>query len=1200
MAKRTWTKDQQDAIASRGETLLLSAAAGSGKTATLTERVLQRILDEEDSVSITSLLIVTFTKAAAAELSARIGQALTAQIAAHPEKKSLKRELSLLPLAKISTISSFCLNLVKENTEALGLPATFGILDESEHQLLQKRCMTELIADLFSGKEEFCANGMSFSEFFDAFDQVKNQTAAEQTFLGAFSKVQNLPQRHAILLRQSEELCDIDFARFWQTQLGASLKSNLISVFSAALDEHRRLAQELLVDEVYAAAYYPAASQDIEDLEAVLCALRENDMQSVQALLGKEHARLKSVRAQDVLPIGETFKSARKKLFDSQKKILAQFFSCTDEQFIDAAQKTSRLFYGLWRLLTLFEARLLAQKYARREYGFSDLEQFALRLLYEEESGEITPLAQNLKKQFAEIYIDEYQDVSPLQDAIFSALAKEDNRFMVGDIKQSIYAFRGATPELFLQVRSDFSQKDGVGRVIYLSQNFRSDPEILSFANAVFEELFPAICPDIPYEERDWLVPRDFLQEPRRGICPQIALFSAPTAEDGEAGEEDREAAYVAAKIAQLLQKGTLENGAQIRPRDIAILLRSDKSASAAYEKALLGHGIACYNQAAGNFFENSEILLLLALLHTINNPLEEIYLCALLRSPLFDFSLDELVYIRKEGEQLPFLTALRQFTERTGFQKGRYFLEKLAQYRAKAISLSSDELIWFLFCDTGMLSMVYEKDIDPLPGEAVPDPEQMRANLLLFYEYARRFEAKRYRGLCAFLRYIAGMIEEKQRMPKAVLSSENADVVRILSIHQSKGLEYPVCFVCGLGKQFNTEDTKPSLLYARKFGFGIKLHDPSGFFTYSTPMREAIALSLSQSTKEEEARILYVALTRPREQLYLTASLKDADALTPLPKVCRAAALQKDNTMIAWLVHSLPQQEDALYTLLRDPDLPHADFSAVQAAEQMPLSYYKNEIEKRLSFVYPYRAQANLPAKLAASELYPGIIDEETDALVLWHDAPVTEQKPRFMQSADEATGAQRGTATHVFLQFCDFSALRKNGFSAERERLLQNGFMTPEDAELICREWVESFAKSTLFSEILASGAVFREKRFHVMLPLSALTADCREQDGEVLVQGVVDCFFENEDGSVTVVDYKTDRKLHGESRAQFCQRMLDRYTTQLSYYRLACERMTKKHVTKVLLYAFAIADTIEISERKDKDDFSKDANRADFGRT
>ena len=1197
MAKRTWTKDQLLAITARGETLLLSAAAGSGKTATLTERVLRRILDENDSAQINSLLIVTFTKAAAAELSSRIGAALTSEIAAHPENKALKRQLALLPLAKISTISSFCLELVKENTAALAIPATFGILDEAEHQLLQKQCMSQLLADLFSGKEPFEGAGLSFAEFCDAFDQVKNQNALDKTFLHAFAKVQNLPGRHAVLLRQSEALAAMTMERFFETEPGDFLKSEMRMALRNALQEHRRLAEQLAEDAAYAAAYLPAAQEDIAHLELLLHALDKSDTAQIRALLCAEHAKLKSVRAQNALPVGEAFKTARKELFAYEKKLFERFFSMEEAEFAAAARKTSQLFFGLWQLLSLFEGRLLALKYTKREYGFSDLEQFALRLLTDEKSGAPTSLAETLKKQFTEIYIDEYQDVSPLQDAIFKAIAREDNRFMVGDIKQSIYAFRGATPELFLQVRAALSEENAGGRVIYLSQNFRSDPPILAFANTVFETLFPAVCPKIPYQERDRLIPRDFPKEQTfLQSCPEIALFSAEKEGGGEEAEEseraDREASYVASKIAQLLQSGTLVSGERIRPRDIAVLLRSDKSASAAYEKALLSHGVACYNQAAGNFFENSEILLLLSLLHTINNPYEEIYLCAVLKSPLFDFSLDELIYIRKGAEQIPFLAALERFTEETGFQKGKNFLEKLAQYCSKAISLAADELIWFLFCDTGLLSMVYEKDTEPLPGETVPDPEQMRANLLLFYEYARRFEAKQFHGLAVFLRYITAMIEEKQRMPKAVLSSENADVVRILSMHQSKGLEYPVCFLCGMGKQFNTEDTKPSLIYAREFGFGMKLRDESGYFTYSTPLREAVAQRILQSLREEEARILYVALTRAREQLYLTATVKDAQALTPLPQQQCARALQKDNTMIGWIVHALPQAQGQLYTLLCDPEPAAAQPRKKEKAEEKPLLYYKKEIEKRLSFVYPYRAQTHLPAKLAASELYPGIIEEETDALVLSHAEPVTEQKPKFMQSAAEATGTQRGTATHVFLQFCEFASLRDNGFDAERERLLQNGFLTPEDAALIHRDWVQSFANSALFSQILASKAVFREKRFHVMLPLCALTAENRAQQGEVLVQGVVDCFFEAEDGTITVVDYKTDRILSGETRQAFCERMLARYASQLSYYRLACARMTGKRVSAVLLYAFALADTIEIPIKEEEHDFTSDA--------
>lgn len=1189
--EKQWTKAQLDAITSRHESLLISAAAGSGKTATLTERVIRRILDDEDPVDVTDFLIVTFTKAAAGELSARIAGALQSQIAQHPENKRLQRQLAALPLAKICTISSFCLEIVQANTQALSIPSTFHILDDAEHKLLQQRIMERLLDDLFNGTEEFTLQGWSFSAFADLFGSIRNPKKLGSELLRIFRSVQNLPQRHAVLQEESCALALVTAGTFLSTGFGTYLCDVCTEELIVYIDLYRELCDALAAEAAYQKAYLPTALDELQRMKAVLAALQKKDYASLLDALAMPICRLGRVAAGKALPVGDTFKMIREKQSALIKRMRDRYFAPSCEQLQQQLLITSQVLAGLHAVLALFEERLLREKYQRQTYGFSDIEQFALQALYDAASQKPTLYAGTLAKQFREIYIDEYQDVSPLQEKIFLSFASEDNRFMVGDVKQSIYAFRGATPELFLNQRNRFCIPSNHGRTIFLSQNFRSDAHLLQFANTVFQTLFPAISKDLHYmPSSDALLPRTFpAQQKFVQTAPELILF---TKRDDADDEQRDEAAYVAARIANLIQTGTLDDGRKICARDIAILLRSDKSVSGVYEQELEQYGIRCCNQAAGDFFENSEILLLLSLLHTINNPYEDIHLCALLKSPLFDISLDELICIRKYAPDLPFLTALEQFTKETGFAKGEYFLEKLAQYRARSVSMPADELIWYLFSDTGFLSIVYARE--EFENGLAAKPEQMRANLLLFYEYARRFEKNSFRGLGSFIRYIADLMEEKQQIAKAELTSENADAVRIMSVHQAKGLEFPICFLCGLGKQFNDEDSKRSLVYHRTLGFGFQLRDPSGFFYYSTPIREAVRLAARRAARAEEARILYVALTRPREQLYMTATLHApqnllADSVN-LPLALQQQMLREETTHIGWILRT-PQIMQNIQLPLCDPvPVQILTESKKQQHVWQTAAYYYQEVERRLSFRYPYWEATKIPAKLSASELYPGILDQTDTASSIFRNAvdlaneDTTLPAPAFIAEQTQEVARKSGTATHVFLQFCDFYALQKGGYRAEKERLIRSGFITQQDAERIREDWIEGFQKSELLCRILASAHVYREKRFHVLLDAQTLTAAPLQSaltESEVLVQGVVDCFFEKPDGTYAVVDYKTDRIHIGEDTQAYTRRLSRQYATQLSYYHLACEKMTGKKVSEVMLYSFALQKTILLQE-------------------
>lgn len=1180
MSDIQWTPDQLHAITNRAPRILVSAAAGSGKTTVLTERIIRRISDEAHPLDISQMLIVTFTKAATADLKDQIAAALTARLAEHPTSKHLARQLTLLPSAQISTIHSFCYTLIRMHFQQLSLPSSLRVADENESRLLSFEVMEQLLQDLYEGTDTAIAD---FSLLVDQFVSIDDKSLGEQ-LRAIYDKLLSFPNGLRILGTYAERYDACRSADFMDSEWGQVLQrevADAMTYFSVVLHS---AADYLREDAAAAKKYGDALLNDVETTDRLLSLLREKKWIEAQEVIQSfKPVSIKSNKYSDPPLCISDFVLIHKQLKGYLDNLREKGGLQVSGQIEHSAEVSIRLLHALSALLNEFDRRFTQEKRRRGILDYNDLEREALRLLLSEQ-GQPTPLAHALSNRYREIYIDEYQDVNEVQDLIFSAAGVDCQRFMVGDIKQSIYAFRGSAPYLFAHYR-----QDPLFSTVFLAENFRSDRKIIDFCNAVFDFLFPHGDPAMPYTERDALVCGKS-EERQKAIPVQLSILKSGTAKStDEQGAPDPEANCVAEQIEALLHDG-------YQPGDIAILLRSPSSHAQAFEDALTQRGISCTNQDKKSLLENEEVLLLLSLLKVIDNPRRDIDLAAVLRSPLYGMTMDDLVRIRASCEGTLY-EALQNYTEENRFEAGSYFFEKLKEYRRIAVTSPVDRLIWMLIEDTGMTAFRISDQVGS--GQAT------RANLLMFYDYARTFASGSFQGLSNFLKYISEVMNSestgKFRVPE--IREEQKNTVRILSIHASKGLQFPVCFVCGTGHAINCRDSDGNFLMDRDLGIALKLSDETGFAHYETPFRFATSRAIRARAVQEEMRVLYVALTRAKERLIITGAVSDPDALRGLASCiarnctegCRFPLTDGQPTYLRWILSALDASgyHDFILSVLDPDSTPEQKDTATAPHEQSPtqeqnaarIEEYRQEICRKYTFRYPYQALSAIPAKVTVSQLDPNLLNPENDGQTLFASDASDFVKPRFFEG-EHPTAADRGTATHLFMQFCDFSSVTKYTVETEIRRLVDQHFFSETTAKLINRRALTNFFSSLLWKEMKKAPVLRREIRFHSKFPASHFANDpssvkAWEQE-DVLVQGVIDCYYITEDGKCVLIDYKTDRipEEYLGDPAQEDRFLAERHISQLRYYCLALEKMLCRKVDQVLLWSFSLGRTVDLT--------------------
>ncbi|ATW23895.1 helicase-exonuclease AddAB subunit AddA [Candidatus Formimonas warabiya] len=1252
MADQKWTKEQWEAISEKDCNLLVAAAAGAGKTAVLVERVIQKITDEENPVDIDRLLIVTFTNAAATEMRERIAEAISLRLEKKPGSVNIRKQLTLLGKTSITTIHSFCLEVIRSNFQNINIDPGFRIADETESTLMRLEALSELF------EEQYEQENAHFLDLLERYGGNKDDQALQDLVLNLYSFIQSSPWPQKWLDEKTESLnvpAGIDFGETsWGSVLLASVKLELkgLSAMLSRAVEVLKSAQGL---EKYQAVY----EEDLTNMDRLLMILDQRGQAFWDSLFeelhGLEFATLPRSGKEVDREKQEYVKKIRDDVKTGVKKLREKMVTADSCEIITDLNTLYPIMKVLSGLVTGLTEKYGEKKNRKSVVDFNDLEHFCLEILSERgEGGQLkpSPVARRYRERFAEILVDEYQDSNLVQEIIISLISRADtaqpNVFMVGDVKQSIYRFRQSRPELFLEKYHTYTPDRGNPfRKILLFKNFRSRKEVVDGVNFIFKQIMSARVGELDYTDHEALNPGAIFEENDRDdfmVGGEVDLdliqtggregrASLETEEEearedaaGEWSDEEMldhvqcEARLVARKILALMVPD--ENGKrfsvfdkdrkgyrQVEFRDIVILLRTTRNWSDIFLDELFMLGIPAFADMGTGFFKTIEVQVILSLLQIIDNPLQDIPLLAVLRSPMVAFSTDQLAELRLADRKASLYEALKKLAEEgqeSTKEKAAAFLEHLQRWREMSLYLSTDQLLWQLYRDTGYYGMV----------GAMPAGEQRQANLRILFERARQFEETSYKGLFNFIRFIDKLKASRGDMGSAKILGEHDNVVRIMSIHKSKGLEFPVVILAGCGKKFNLQDMNKSILVHQDLGLGADVVDHKRRLSWPSAAKEAIRAKIKAESLSEEMRILYVAMTRAREKLIITGAVNDAAKAVGRWSV--SAGIQgsklpdyemlKGANYLDWIGPALLRHKnctvllDYLNTGTQFCGLPMEDGSrwriqvwtksdvlssrisdvheenefmrwldSLESTEEP--TDYQEEISGRLSWDYPYLKASRVPAKVSVTELKRRFHAELAEQTVPFpDDLPLLVKKPLFLEERKGLSAAETGTVLHFVMQHLDYG---REDLAAQMEKMVAKDLLTAQQARSVDLDKIRRFLESPLGKRILASGNIYREVPFNIEIPCQELYAGLVDEacQGEtLLLQGVIDCFFVERDG-IVLLDYKTDYVPAGG-----IDRIRERYRLQIDYYARALEMLTGKKVKERYIYLFWNGEVLE----------------------
>ncbi len=1172
--KRVWTEDQKDAIEARGGNILVSAAAGSGKTAVLVERVTQRILDRENPVNADRFLIVTFTRAAAGEMRERIDAAIDKLIAQNPADTRLVSQKMLLSAAKICTIDSFCSSLVRENFNLLDLAPDFRTADEGELSILCSEACERVMEQLYESKDE------NFRNLVELLFAGRDDSSLSESIMTLYKSSMSFPFPEAWLdsLALEFENC----GKLSESRYGDMLFAYAEDLCNYSLSVTENVLYEIAGDEELEKMLYDALSADKAQYEYILERIREKDWDAAKqsALNFKPLRRGNTPKhlKDDPFVTGLT---ERRKIATDNIKELSSVFCCSEADFYSDSEFFAPMVRALVEAVKLYGKELRKLKNEKKLADFDDITHAALELLVRPVSDgwERTEKAESLSQFYEEILIDEYQDTNKAQDMLFTALSR-DNLFRVGDVKQSIYSFRQAMPQIFLELKESYNrfrrEKKQFPAKVLLGNNFRSRKGVTDIINFVFSQLMSKESGDIEYGSEEELVPLALYSE-KTEAATELHLIDTVNTEDVDS--DNLEANYIADRILSLMDEGfTVRDGDGERKAtfgDFTVLLRSVSKKAQIYADVFRKKGIPCFTETGGNFLGSKEISLALNFLRVIDNPKQDIPLLSVMMSPVFAFTPDDVSLIRLSGKG-DIYSCLLSCAEK-GNEKVRAFLEKIACWRSLSVCLPASELITELYNETGLPSIF----------DAVDKSGMKRANLMLLFDYACTYEKSGYAGLSSFIRFVDRLSGQKKDLTGALGEVQGADVVKIMSIHKSKGLEFPVCILADCAKKFNRMDEMKNLIVNLRHGLGIVRRDLDTFEQYRTICHSAVKLSMHRDSVSEELRVLYVAMTRAEEKLIIVANKKKVDDFISKCSIdinCNRRkitpyAVTKAGNYMAWLVTALLRHPDSgelraagnvsndivldcdspLKVVLTAPETVYEENYEKEEAVKAECSFF-DEITEKLSYRYPYEALSGVMTKRAASEVDRNYIDRDYFASSM----------PSFLTEGG-LTGAQRGIATHTFIQFADYGKAKAD-LDGEISRLTQKGILTEAQAKGINKKALKTFFESRLLKRILASELVMREKKFTIEVPVNEVYPELEEYFGErMMIQGIADCAF-LENGELVVVDYKTDAL---DNETDF----VVKYASQVLLYKKALRECTGYNVKSAVLYSFHLGKEIEV---------------------
>lgn len=1233
-----WTKEQEKVINLRNRSLLVSAAAGSGKTAVLVQRIISMVTDKAEPLDIDRLLVVTFTNAAAAEMRERVGAAIENALEQEPYNQHLQRQLTLVHNAQITTIDSFCIRILRDHFHKIDLEPGFRIADEGELKLLREDVCEAVLEEFYQKADP------EFFRFADSYSGAKNDLQIKEMILKLYNYAESYPWPKEWLetcVQQYEaaneaELEEKSWIRDFLSYLDVRIE-DLITAQKKLLE----LTQE--PDGPY--MYEASIADDLRQLENLRkCEHFSQWQEAVSSIDFKNIGR--SGKYEGSVAKKNAVMSGRKRMKDQIDKWKKTIFATPLEVQLERLTQTSKMVRMLVTLTQAFSDRFYEEKQKKNMLDFSDVEHNALRVLVNPETKELTETALEYQQQYREVMIDEYQDSNYVQETLLTAVSGvkngNENLFMVGDVKQSIYRFRLARPELFMDKYHRFSTEESSRQRIDLHRNFRSRREVVEAVNDIFYPLMEKDLGNVAYDAEAALYAGAEYPDYENADCCKPEFLLVPSQESGMERRE-QEAAAVAGRIRELVETQEIPG---ITYKDIVLLLRSMSGWAETYQKVFEQEGIPLIVASKTGYFSATEVQTVLSLLRVLDNPYQDIPMAAVMKSYFGKFTSEELAQIRAESPGMPFYQCVEQFTSSEEQQKEEQsadtnvveaekqqkeepisdtdaveaeilpqekenenvsdqrshlaekiiaFQEMLQNFRQRIPYTPIHRLLQEILDETGYRNYV----------AALPAGEQRRANLDMLMEKAVAYEQTSYHGLFHFIRYIDRLMKYDVDYGEAEIVSEQENAVRLMSIHKSKGLEFPVVFVCGMGKQFNEQDLNSNMIFHPEFGIGLKWFDCEKRTKANTLIHQIFAMEAKKENLGEELRVLYVALTRAKEKLILAGTCKlpeegqysgfsreekvsfstRYDAKSYWDWVMPVLGMENpDYRYVIWDEARMQQEEQRK---LQDTALEHRTLLvALQNVSEIELT----QLKETFSWEYAWKEEGTHKQKVSVSELKHRAMEERSEsaeqtlntAQPLFPDEIATPYVPRFVQEAKENAGALYGTMVHRFLECLDFAGLpdfaeEKQGLYFVKQQidaLCALGRMQEADAKRLNWKQLLGFLQSDTAKRMRVAaeqGTLEREKPFVMSVPANLVWEESRPEE-EVLIQGIIDVFWEEADG-IVLLDYKTD---HVDN----AQELVHRYKKQLELYADALSRFSgEKPVKEILIYSFALAETIRL---------------------
>ncbi len=1175
-----WTPSQKEAITYQGENILLSAAAGSGKTAVLVQRVIDKILNKENPVSVNELLILTFTEAAAKEMKKKIASAINREFLADPTNLHLKKQRILMGSANISTIHAFCMEVLRANIHKTDIPVNFSIISEIENSMMKEKALDAVLARFYENLDRL----PSFKKLVLGYGSDKGDQNLRAIIRGIMEFSQSMPYSAKWL---SQAVKDYQFDSFsaspWHRRLfdyTCQLGERIAEIYDEILNIS---GKDLSVDHPYNAFFSLEREKTLTILE---CIKRKNYEETHKALLNFTFDRLPSKKTTD--PAEHLAQDKIKAFRDLAKKSigrLKEFFSADEETVTKQLKETEPLVRTL-KNITLMTLRLHKRMKRQKDYlDFNDLEHELIKLL-SDNGGNPTEVALNLQNKYKEILVDEYQDTNYIQDKMFSLISRQEtNIFTVGDIKQSIYKFRNAVPELFADKYRRYGKNDG-GHLICLSKNFRSRETVVDFTNFVFEKIMSEETGGTPYGANERLVlGAEYLaQDSAENYLPEFNIIDGRECDD----PAQAEAIAVARRINKLVAQDKLmitdQKSGEVRPirySDIVILARNTKSIAPLFEDVFAEQGIPLYSESGQSYLTSVEVQTVLSYLSIIDNPHQDIPLIAVLRSPIWRFTPDMMSKIRANQRKGDFYSAMQHFADNGNVSCAR-FIEDLESLRLKAEYLKVSDIILMLYTKYNYSEIV----------SGMSNGEQRAENLRLLFERAAEFDATDNNGLLSFMGYIETILSSGKDLTPAKIEGENSNTVKIMSIHKSKGLEFPVVVLVNAFGEFNTDDIKKTVLRHDKYGFGLKYADTENRIIYPSIPHKIIAGVTAEELMAEEMRLLYVAMTRAKEKLIISAVIKHRTSAWGSPYLAQdkilAEGILSARSMGDWLAFALARHAEAeslqneqklcyeinpmdrvavkvSLTAPYDGGEPIANVSATADAGQ---EFDKGALLEKLTREYK-ASNTTIPVKMSVSEAKRRQSESE-QYLPHIFTIPTISAKDAEMISATD-----RGTITHFVLQHMNMENTRTpSETSAEIDKMAETGIISAVQRGTVNDTALYEFFESDLGKRLKNAKQVWKEFSFYTTAKAEEFFEGAKNE--EILLQGTIDCFFREDNGKIVLLDYKTDKITENDilKRGR-------KYLIQLKYYKEGLEKIIEEQIDEAYICFLSCNNAVSIEE-------------------